>query len=62
MSGLVLANLTLPTSVPSYVKCAISTPCSSSGRLSPLSPDSLSLLLFLIPKSKDEVPSSGVSW
>lgn len=53
------APSTLPTSAfPS--NCAFITPLS--GSVSPLSPEFLSLLLVSLPKSKDEVPASGVSW
>lgn len=53
------APSTLPTSAfPS--NCAFITPFS--GSVSPLSPEFLSLLLVSLPKSKDEVPASGVSW
>lgn len=50
---------TLPTSA-FPTNCAFITPCS--GSVSPLSPELLPLLLVSLPKSKDEVPSSGVSW
>jgi hypothetical protein len=43
-----------------FSQCAIRTP--SSVQVSPESPVFLSLLLFLLPKSKDEVLPSGVSW
>lgn len=49
------APSTLPT-IAFLSGCAIVTPF-----LSPLSPVFRALLLFLLLKSKDEVPSSGVS-
>jgi len=58
MSGTALALFIVPTFP--ILQCAILTPFS--GSVSPLSPEFLPLLLVSLPKSKDEVPPSGVSW
>jgi hypothetical protein len=54
MNGPALANSIVPTSLPSWLKCAIATP------FIPRIPRFFPLFLFFSLRSKDEVRPSGV--